>query len=532
MSGRIEETLADCLERIESGDWSIREALEAHPELAEELEPLLSLAGELRALPRVTAPESLRTTKRPAFTRPEAASSVIDFQDTWRDRSGGRKLLRWSVPLVRLAAGMAVAFLLLGGSVAASAGSLPDEPLYPVKLAVESAQLALAPSAETRAELSLRFADRRLQEVQQAAEQGRVEAVRRGVALYEQRLGDAVRESQPSAASEGTSGGALQTTLDRQQEVLNRVLNQLPPQAQATVVQAFEAGQREAKAPAGAVSAAASQPSPTVGSQPSATAAPTAPALVAAPVTAAPTATSAPPRPTASATPASTLANAGKPREVEGAGRQPGADRATEPEDRKADIAQGSQKAAGASPAQPDDGSVGSATPGSAGILPAPGAAETAALPGADRAATASPGLTSAPTSPAQARSDRDKGSGDAAAASASATPERRRGDDARRTNSTPSPSATPSPQPSATPTAGTSPTAAPQPTAVRGSRDDEGRTGNPGGKPAGGDAGRQDREKDAGGSKDSPLPTVQPSQLEDALNFLRRVLHEDDSER
>ena len=62
---------------------------------------------------------------------------------------------------------MVIGILLVsGGGVALAAGnSMPDSPLYPVKLATEQVQLALTPSALGKAQLCARLADRRVVEI-------------------------------------------------------------------------------------------------------------------------------------------------------------------------------------------------------------------------------------------------------------------------------------------------------------------------------------------------------------------------------
>ncbi len=235
MSGRIERVLADCLDRIDRGEATVEEAMQAHPEMTPELGPLLRLADELRSIPRVRAPESLRTTSRPAFVDRKAAP--VDLS-AGRAGFGAQRLSGRMAPLVRLAAGLAAAFLLLSGTMAASAGSLPEEPLYPVKLAVESVQLALAPRPEVRAELQLQFASNRLEEVESAALQGKTEAVQKGLALYAERVEGALQAAPDIGEEE--SARRLQSSLEHQQEVLNRVYHQVPPQAQPAILQALQ----------------------------------------------------------------------------------------------------------------------------------------------------------------------------------------------------------------------------------------------------------------------------------------------------
>ena len=228
---------------MESGEASLEEALRAYPELRPELEPLLSLAVELRSMPRISAPESLRSLRRPVF-----ASAAHD-RDARPRMPLGWRILRpspaWVAPLARLAAGLILAFLLLGGTMVASADSLPEEPLYPLKLALENAQLALTSDPVARAELEMQFAGRRLQEVELAARQGKTAAVEQGLALYERQIEGAVDRAQ-TATQSPTESRQLQDALARQQEVLERVYQQVPAAAQPAILHAIQASQKGA----------------------------------------------------------------------------------------------------------------------------------------------------------------------------------------------------------------------------------------------------------------------------------------------
>ena len=58
--------------------------------------------------------------------------------------------------------------------MAASGNSLPDEPLYSVKLATETVRLTLTPSAQGKTELYVQMADRRVAEIIKMADKGKV----------------------------------------------------------------------------------------------------------------------------------------------------------------------------------------------------------------------------------------------------------------------------------------------------------------------------------------------------------------------
>lgn len=194
MGRGIEEALACCLDRIDKGE-SAEDVLRVHPELRAELEPLANMAAELRSLPRVHAPERLRGYGRPAF-RPHPARQGL----FGRIFGGPLSLpsLGWGTALSRVAAAFAVTFLLTGGTLVASAGSLPDEPLYAVKLAIEEAQLSLASNPADRAELKARQAEKRLEEVEEAARRGNSQAIEKGLALYQEKTAG-TEEKEPTA---------------------------------------------------------------------------------------------------------------------------------------------------------------------------------------------------------------------------------------------------------------------------------------------------------------------------------------------
>ena len=69
-------------------------------------------------------------------------------------------------------------FLLIGvGTLAASARALPDDALYPVKLAAEQVRVTLAFSDVDEAKLHLQFAERRADEMTEMARQGKSDKI-------------------------------------------------------------------------------------------------------------------------------------------------------------------------------------------------------------------------------------------------------------------------------------------------------------------------------------------------------------------
>lgn len=154
----FEHLLSDCLERLARGE-TVEDCLARYPQSAQELAPLLRVAQATLA----TA-ASLRP-------RPEARTAIQErLSRAWRERERKR---RRALPLLGLLRPVLVALslvLLLGfagwGTAAASAGSLPGEPLYPVKKAGERFLLVITFSSEGKARRHVSLANERAKEME------------------------------------------------------------------------------------------------------------------------------------------------------------------------------------------------------------------------------------------------------------------------------------------------------------------------------------------------------------------------------
>jgi hypothetical protein len=158
--------LDECLQRLIEGD-SIEACLSRYPEHAAALGPLLRMAWDtLRAV-------DIRP--RPEFRQ----RAAYQFQMAARETPVKERRDFFSVLKPGLATIIIVVVVLLagGGTVAAANNSLPDNPLYSVKLATESVRVALTPSALGKAELHARFADKRIDEIIEMAEKGKSDLV-------------------------------------------------------------------------------------------------------------------------------------------------------------------------------------------------------------------------------------------------------------------------------------------------------------------------------------------------------------------
>lgn len=150
---RPEDLLDLALEALERGQ-DPEPLLAAHPELAEEVRPLLEVACRLRSLPARSATASglMRVLAR------------VATQEVRRGKGRQEGLLSRAV-LVRVAA-VVLALSLVGWATgAASTGTVPGDLLYPVKRLGERVKFMLTIDQEGRAELRLVFSEKRLAEL-------------------------------------------------------------------------------------------------------------------------------------------------------------------------------------------------------------------------------------------------------------------------------------------------------------------------------------------------------------------------------
>ncbi len=121
---------------------------------------LLAFADELARYRRLSAPQALRAELR-------ASLLAAPFVPTSRPAFG-----RLRAPALRpIVAGTLVLALLVAGGGSAAASSLPGDPAFGLKRAVEEVQVALAPDEVARLDTLLTQSDRRIGELETAASQ-------------------------------------------------------------------------------------------------------------------------------------------------------------------------------------------------------------------------------------------------------------------------------------------------------------------------------------------------------------------------
>jgi hypothetical protein len=173
-SDRVTDALDDVLARLRQGEARER-CLARHPDLTAELTPLIDAYAQLTAVPSAPTLPAARVASR----RQQFLNTASQMQTEAVSRNPAQRLVgqildvfnpRKEKPMLMiLVARMAVAIIMLfgafGGITLTANASLPDSPMYGIKLLIEDAQLNMAPTAVAKAELSITFASERAKEI-------------------------------------------------------------------------------------------------------------------------------------------------------------------------------------------------------------------------------------------------------------------------------------------------------------------------------------------------------------------------------
>ena len=143
-----------------------------------------------------------------------------------------------------------IAVLLLGGAGAtayAAKGSLPGDTLFPVKTGLEQTQVRLSRNAYEQAQLQLRFAERRLEEIAELIKSGRFEDVKVASTEFEYYVQQALQSLQvvmtgdPARASQLTQ--QISASMLAYVDVLKGVWVNVPDDVRPSVMQAILSAQ-------------------------------------------------------------------------------------------------------------------------------------------------------------------------------------------------------------------------------------------------------------------------------------------------
>lgn len=244
-SNNLEVILQDCLKKIRSGEDTLDSALARYPQIATELRPLLEAALWIQSRQGALQP-------RPGFVSASRHRLVEQIQKEQMALPASEKVSWWENLIQTLLAGfqqrhravqfgailMLVLALLLSaggtGIARASQDALPGELLYSVKRTIEKAELALTADEAGKAELYIKNARSRLEEVQSLIEENRTDHLDEAVLLFEDHVYNAVSimvavgEKDDSRASELAE--ELNSTLQEKSGVLRGLATIASPQ--------------------------------------------------------------------------------------------------------------------------------------------------------------------------------------------------------------------------------------------------------------------------------------------------------------
>jgi hypothetical protein len=158
----FDNILNECLEQLLIKGETLEQCLQSYPEQAAEIKPLLETALAAQKASTIQPRADFKARARYQF------HSALQEVASRRSRPFWGWLPRWAT-VVSLALGL---LMIGGGTVAAASNSMPDNPLYSVKLATEQARLTLTPSQIGKARLCAELADRRVAEIVYMANKG------------------------------------------------------------------------------------------------------------------------------------------------------------------------------------------------------------------------------------------------------------------------------------------------------------------------------------------------------------------------
>ena len=233
-----EEILANCIEEIRDGKSTIEDCVKRYPHLGNELRSLLEIAACLK--PDEVSPSAQFKERAKMHLFDEAQPAPIKVtQPVWKWYRTPSKILA-PVSIAMLI------FVIAGGStVYASQSSLPGDTLYPVKTGIENLQLAITTSPALKADLYLKFTQRRIDEVQREVKLNRNVSTETLVKVQQQ-FDDTLKElsnSNNTKASNDTLSRLSVATLNQQVE-LEQALAGAPQSSQPVIQQIIDQTRR------------------------------------------------------------------------------------------------------------------------------------------------------------------------------------------------------------------------------------------------------------------------------------------------
>jgi len=267
MKRGLERALDECLSQLNTGEFGLEEVLARYPEHEAELRPLLRTAMLVRQVPQVVpSPEA-----RAAGRRRLLAAVAKKRREKAPARAGLLRRLgqsaailvqplvqrpqRQSLRLAQAIAALLVIVSLVGvGTVGVAAGSLPDSPLYPIKLTAERVKLALTTAPASKARLHMDYSEKRLDEARALAEAGKGLYETALQAMESENNGALAAISQVSEKERLSLLGDFTRLTARQQALLEEMKKPgSPPSDQEAVEKALESAEEYQRIATGAM---------------------------------------------------------------------------------------------------------------------------------------------------------------------------------------------------------------------------------------------------------------------------------------
>ena len=233
MKKNFDDILDICLDRIMVKGDTIEQCLESYPEQAAELEPLLRAALS-------TVKASSHIEPRPEFQRLAKHRLLSAIEEKGERGTEHRMPLwgwqrRWAIAL----AAVLILILAGAGTVTASTGSLPGDTLYPVKTATEKVQGFFTFNSEAKANIHMKLAQRRLDEIKLLVK-GNRSIPQSLLAVMNTETDGAIEMLSRSKQVRGESIDRLMGLTSNQKTVLLELMEKVPSKAQWRLQEALK----------------------------------------------------------------------------------------------------------------------------------------------------------------------------------------------------------------------------------------------------------------------------------------------------
>ncbi len=242
---QLEKIIENHLPALENGLETVDSILNLYPKDASDLRPRLEAALWLAEATKSLEP-------RPGFissTRSHIEKRVTTMprQNTWQGWLNRYSPPRWLFNLVSPMILVALVVLILNSLVLSARLSIPGDPLYSTKLALEEIQLAFTFNAEDKTDLYIQFSRERTTEFVNLVLEGDYNQLPSAAArmetdiIYTIHSVDAISSTEPG--SEFAKVNQLRETLANEVIMLNILKNTSPPSAHTGIDLAIHVAQ-------------------------------------------------------------------------------------------------------------------------------------------------------------------------------------------------------------------------------------------------------------------------------------------------